>query len=133
MQQALSEDDTIKLNALKAPDQTPLPESIEQGDTLKTSISWREALKQIAPIYIVTHIAFLALTYLATLFSLGNFSGNALHLRTLLDSWYRWDSGQYTHIAQYGYDAAGARPFSHFSPSWSTYSQQSYAIPLLPD
>lgn len=116
MQRSLSDDDTIKLNALKAPDQTPLPASIEQGGILKISISWREALKQIAPIYIATHIAFLALTYLATLFSLGNFSDNALHLRILLDSWYRWDSGQYTHIAQYGYGAAWRTAFFPLFP-----------------
>ncbi|HZU66731.1 MAG TPA: glycosyltransferase family 39 protein [Ktedonobacteraceae bacterium] len=70
------------------------------------SISWWEALKQIAPIYIATHIVFLALTYLAALFSLANFSSNSLPLKTLLVSWNRWDTSQFTHIAIYGYDAS---------------------------
>lgn len=69
------------------------------------SLTWWEALKEIAPIYIATHIAFLALTYLAVLFSLSNFSSNALNPSTLLYSWDRWDSSQFTHIAVYGYDA----------------------------
>jgi hypothetical protein len=70
-------------------------------------IGWLEAFKQILPIYLATHIAFLALTYLASLFSLPNFSGNsnALHLSTLLHSWNRWDSGQFTQIATGGYNA----------------------------
>jgi hypothetical protein len=71
----------------------------------EASINWWETLKQVTPIYIATHIAFLALTYLATLFSLGNFSSKALPLRTLLNSWFRWDSGHFTHIATNGYDA----------------------------
>jgi hypothetical protein len=75
-----------------------------------------EALKQVSPIYIATHIAFLVLTYLVTLFSLGNFSGNSLHLKTLLDSWYRWDSGQFTHIAIYGYDASWRMAFFPLFP-----------------
>lgn len=125
MQQAIPDEDTIKLNSIQVPKQTPLPEDSEQNDmpehegnsdALGVSINWREALRQIAPIYVVTHIAFLALTYLATLFSLGNFSDNALHLRILLDSWYRWDSGQYTHIAQYGYDAAWRTAFFPLFP-----------------
>ncbi len=71
----------------------------------EVSISWWEALKQVAPIYIATHIAFLALTYLAVLFSLKNFSSNALPLKTLLISWNHWDTSQFTHIATNGYDA----------------------------
>jgi len=67
-------------------------------------LKWRNATQQVLPIYLATHLAFLILTYLATLFTLGNFSTNSLHLHTLLDSWFRWDSGQYTHIATIGYD-----------------------------
>jgi Gpi18-like mannosyltransferase len=71
----------------------------------EASINWWETLKEVTPIYISTHIAFLALTYLSALFTLGNFSTGGLPLRTLLNSWDRWDSGQFTHIATKGYDA----------------------------
>lgn len=79
--------------------------NIEDHRINQASSSWGEALREIAPIYIATHVAFFALTYLATLFHVGNFSTTTLPLSTLLDSWNRWDSGQFTHIATYGYDA----------------------------
>ncbi|HLH62254.1 MAG TPA: mannosyltransferase family protein [Ktedonobacteraceae bacterium] len=78
--------------------------------------SWWEALKQVAPIYIATHIAFLALTYLAALFSLRNFSTSSLPLNTLLVSWNRWDTSQFTHIAAYGYDASYRMAFFPLFP-----------------
>src|SRR2546428_2752089 len=55
--------------------------------------TWLNAFKQILPIYIATHIAFLLLTYLATLFAFTpkNFSVYALPLSTLVQSWDRWD------------------------------------------
>ncbi len=76
------------------------------ASTSETSswLKWRNASQQVFPIYLATHLAFLILTYLATLFTLGNFSTNFLRVHTLLDSWFRWDSGQYTHIATVGYD-----------------------------
>lgn len=79
-------------------------------------VGWLEACKQVLPIYIATHIAFLCLTYLATLFKLSNFSENSLHLKTLLTSWYRWDSGQFTHIALYGYDTSYRMAFFPLFP-----------------
>jgi len=66
---------------------------------------WRAAFQQVLPIYLATHLAFLILTYFANLFTIGNFSTNVLHVHTLLDSWFRWDSGEFTHIATTGYDA----------------------------
>jgi Gpi18-like mannosyltransferase len=73
--------------------------------------SWYLAFKNILPVYIATHIAFLVLTYLATLFIVGNFSPQSLGVATLPHSWYRWDSGHFTHIATYGYDAAWRTAF----------------------
>ncbi|HEU5376516.1 MAG TPA: glycosyltransferase family 39 protein [Ktedonobacteraceae bacterium] len=100
MQQTVPEDDTLKLSVAQAP--------VVRLDTVglvQTSTGWLEAFKQVLPIYIATHIVFLALTYLATLFKLGNFSGRALPLPILLSSWSRWDSSQFTYIATHGYDA----------------------------
>lgn len=69
----------------------------------QSPITWRQAGKQTLPIYLITHIVFLVLTYLATLFSVSNFSTRALYLQTLWESWNRWDTGWYTSIASNGY------------------------------
>ncbi len=64
---------------------------------------WLVAFKHIFPIYLATHIAFVMLTYLASLFSIKNFTSTALDLNTLLTAWDRWDSGQFEAIAAHGY------------------------------
>src|SRR6185312_14993732 len=84
--------------------QSETPINLVTNNGREASINWWETLKQVTPIYISTHIAFLALTYLATLFTLGNYSSNALRMRTLLNSWFHWDTGQFTYIATNGYD-----------------------------
>jgi Gpi18-like mannosyltransferase len=92
---------------------TQLSSSVTQPDGILPIISsveistwrrWLDATQQVLPIYLALHLAFLILTYFAALFTLGNFSTNILPVRTLLDSWFRWDSGLYTHIATAGYD-----------------------------
>src|SRR5260370_15779074 len=65
--------------------------------------AWIEALKQVWPIYLSTHIAFAGLTYLAILFRVPNWSDTYLPLKTLLNSWNNWDSIWYTNIALNGY------------------------------
>ncbi len=65
--------------------------------------AWIGAFKQIFPIYLSTHIAFIGLTYLATLFRVANYSDTYIPLRTFLYSWFHWDSGWYTNIALNGY------------------------------
>jgi Gpi18-like mannosyltransferase len=67
---------------------------------------WLAALRCVFPIYLATHLALLMLTYVAALFSIGNFSTKSLPLSTLGFSWYRWDSGHFTDIAIRGYTAA---------------------------
>jgi Gpi18-like mannosyltransferase len=79
-------------------------------------LKWYNAFKQVLPIYLAIHLAFLILTYLATLFSFPNFSPKALPLSSLWHSWYRWDSGHFTHIATYGYDAAWRTAFFPLFP-----------------
>src|SRR2546429_6309161 len=68
---------------------------------------WLLALKKVLPIYLIAHVAFGALTLFSSLFTLGDFSVNSLPRRTLLQAWSRWDTGQYTAIAQHGYDEIG--------------------------
>jgi len=79
-------------------------------------VQWYTALKQVFPIYLATHLAFLLLTYCATLFTLGNFSSKILRVHTLLDSWYRWDTGRYIHIATFGYDQSWTFAFFPLYP-----------------
>jgi hypothetical protein len=120
MSQSISETDHLSSTTIVTPENIT---TSEKGSEFST-ISWWEASKQVLPIYLATHIAFLALTYLATLFSLNNFSTNALHLRTLLDSWNHWDTGWYTYIATNGYspDLGATWDFSLSSHFWSEHS-----------
>ena len=68
--------------------------------------AWFNAFKQVLPVYILLHLAFLILTYLSALFIIGNFSPRTLRISTLWLAWFRWDSGHFTAIASNGYDAA---------------------------
>lgn len=77
---------------------------------------WYLALKNVLPVYISTHMAFLILTYLATLFIVGNFSPQALRISMLLHFWFRWDSGQFTYIAVHGYGTAWRTAFFPLFP-----------------
>ncbi len=65
---------------------------------------WLDAFKQVWPIYLATHIAFVILTYLASLFIIGNFSTVTLDIGTLVSSWDQWDTGHFKAIALHGYD-----------------------------
>ncbi|GAC1381142.1 MAG: hypothetical protein NVS4B7_04030 [Ktedonobacteraceae bacterium] len=81
-------------------------------------ITWLSAGKNVLPIYIATHVAFLLLTYLATLFTFTpkNFSLYAVPLSTLLQSWARWDSNHFVEIATKGYDVAYRTAFFPLFP-----------------
>lgn len=112
MEQSLTDEDTIKLVAVKLS-----PENTEGIKSPPASVvTWFTAFKQVMPIYIATHIIFLGLTYLASLFRLGNFTSQALPLTSLLQSWDRWDTNQFTYIATHGYDAAYRTAFFPLFP-----------------
>lgn len=64
---------------------------------------WYSALKHVFPIYLAVHLAFFVITCLSVLFTLKDFSWQALPTRTLWQSWDRWDTTHFTHIASYGY------------------------------
>src|SRR5437763_14639482 len=78
--------------------------------------AWFNAFKQILPIYLSLHLAFLILTYLSALFVIGNFSTKTLRISTLWLAWFRWDSGHFTFIANNGYDAAWRTAFFPLFP-----------------
>lgn len=107
MHQSISDIDTTALPTVSAPVSEQGPGGHVEGARAKPA-GWLEALRQVLPIYLATHIAFLALTYLASLFSLPDFSNDSkvLHLRTMLDAWFRWDSGLFTKVATSGYSPA---------------------------
>ena len=77
---------------------------------------WLKAFQHILPVYIVTHIAFLILTYLANLFLIGDFSPKTLRTSSMLELWNRWDTGQFTDIAIKGYDGAWRTAFFPLYP-----------------
>ncbi|HET9922382.1 MAG TPA: mannosyltransferase family protein [Ktedonobacteraceae bacterium] len=67
-------------------------------------VPWWLATLAVAPIFIVTRIIFLLLTYFGVvLFNVPNYSLHALRLHTVVYAWYRWDAGHYTAIATHGY------------------------------
>ncbi len=87
-----------------------------ETDSQSVLLKWFAALKQILPIYLSIHLAFLILTYGSALFSIGNFSPKTLPISTLWLAWYRWDSGHFTAIASNGYDAAWRTAFFPLFP-----------------
>src|SRR5690349_9663133 len=89
MHQSISDIDTTALPSVSVPVSEQDPSSPSEG-VRANHAGWLEAFKQVLPIYLATHIAFLALTYLASLFSLPDFSNDSkvLHLRTMLDAWF---------------------------------------------
>jgi Gpi18-like mannosyltransferase len=98
----------------------PSREREDQTDSgiISKRSTWLSALKSILPIYIATHVAFLILTYLATLFAFipKNFSLYSLSLSTLVESWDRWDSNHFVEIATKGYDVAYRTAFFPLYP-----------------
>jgi hypothetical protein len=65
--------------------------------------SWYAALKAILPVYIATRLAFLAISCLAPLFTVKDFSPEAFHIDILWHSWNHYDAQIFTTLARYGY------------------------------
>ena len=73
--------------------------------------TWLQAVKQVLPLYVVVHVLFLLLSYLAALFVVSNYSLNSLPLSSLVLAWNRWDTGHFTAIATHGYVGAWQTAF----------------------
>src|SRR5207248_5756155 len=71
-------------SAVQTIDDTTTPVKALQEEPAADSswLKWRIALQQVLPIYISVHLAFLTLTYLATLFTVGDFSITSLRVHT---------------------------------------------------
>jgi Dolichyl-phosphate-mannose-protein mannosyltransferase len=78
--------------------------------------AWYRVLQRIWPYYLATHIAYFILTYLASLFSIGNFTSRTLDPHSMLVAWDRWDTGQFTAIATSGYQKAWQTAFFPLYP-----------------
>ena len=113
-------DNQTTLDAAPSTTVGPVDEAAAADREKKTSLSewpkWFNAIKQVLPIYISLHLAFLMLTYLSALFIIGNFSTRTLRISTLWLAWYRWDSGHFTAIASNGYDVAWRTAFFPLFP-----------------
>lgn len=90
---------------------TPVPAVLT-----KHAGTWKQALGQAAFVYGLTHFLYLGITYLATLFVVGNFSTTALPIKTLVQSWNRWDTNQFVTIAKSGYTGSWQTAFFPLYP-----------------
>jgi Gpi18-like mannosyltransferase len=82
---------------------------------------WWQATKAVFPLFIVTRIVFVLLTYFGViLFSVPNYSMRALDFQMLLNAWSRWDAIRFTTIATKGYLSL---PYAAFFPlyPWLTH------------
>jgi Gpi18-like mannosyltransferase len=66
---------------------------------------WVAAFKHVLPTYLVIHIMFAVMTVFSVLFLVGDFSTNALPIRSLLHAWNHWDTEHYVFVAAHGYDS----------------------------
>src|SRR5947208_12735884 len=68
------------------------------------SLPWWQATKAILPIYLITRLVFLLLTYFSgILFFVPNYSTEQLSVQNLLYTWYHWDTIRFITVAQAGY------------------------------
>ena len=77
---------------------------------------WYAAFKQILPIYIAIHLAFVVTSGLAFLFTMRDFSAQSIPLHQIWDSWHHWDTGHYMWIATHGYTEAWRTAFFPLYP-----------------
>lgn len=90
---------------------TPLELKDNVPDEIKTQPAWLQKVEPwwkaflvILPIFLLTRVVFLMLTYFGMiLFTVPNYSHQALSLGTLVRSWYHWDAIWYAAIASKGY------------------------------
>jgi Gpi18-like mannosyltransferase len=68
------------------------------------ALPWWQATKAVLPVYLITRLVFLLLTYFSgILFFVPNYSTEQLSAQGLLYNWYRWDTIRFITVAQAGY------------------------------
>jgi Gpi18-like mannosyltransferase len=84
---------------------------------LPTIEPWWEAFLTVLPTFLYTRLLILLLTYFGVvLFTVPNYSPQALSAHTLLFSWYRWDVIRYATIAAEGYKSLDYAAFFPLFP-----------------
>lgn len=66
-------------------------------------LRWYAALKKILPVYVSVHLALLAISSLAFLYTNHDFASTIMRVYTLWTQWHHWDTGIYLQIALHGY------------------------------
>lgn len=78
--------------------------------------SWYPALRNILSVYIALHLALLAVSCLAFLFTVHDFSRRILPFSTLWTQWHHWDTGYFLQIALHGYTSLDKMAFYPLYP-----------------
>ena len=75
------------------------------GAPKRSDLPWRAIALQATAVWLVTRLAYVALTYYAVLFSSGDraLTGTSVAPRVLLHAWQHWDAHWYLRIADLGY------------------------------
>ena len=107
--------DTIEETTEKRPAVAPIrpPETTRPPARFA---GWIDAWKHVWAIYLATHLVFLMLTYLATLFTSERVVGQHALFPTLLHFWDRWDTDHFVRIATTGYTHVVDTAFFPFYP-----------------
>lgn len=81
--------------------ETPPAKQIEESELRRP---WLYALKMVLPVFLVTRLLTVMLTYFGVLlFTLKNYDTRPLPLSTFVYSWLRWDARRFDTIALHGY------------------------------
>src|SRR3989442_10443725 len=93
--------------ALSAPNSSEESVSTKQPGWRAKLAPWCQATLAVLPAFLLTRCIFLLLTYFGTvLFTVPNYSYQALPLSAVLRSWYRWDVVNFEKIARIDYSIA---------------------------
>lgn len=75
----------------------------ENSEALLSWKKWLKATGSALPTFIAIHLAAFVISCTAILFVVRDFSPKTFPLYTLWHEWNRWDTGNFTHIADFGY------------------------------
>ena len=88
---------------------------------------WGNALLQVFPVFLISRFIFVILTYFGVLlFTLPNYSRQALSAHTLGHAWYHWDAIRYATIAAQGYRSLDYAAFFPLFP----WLERAVGVPL---
>ncbi len=89
--------------------------------------TWLLAFHEVFPVYLAVHMAVLAISCLAFLFTIRDFYWQAQPFYMIWQQWYRWDTGLFMQIAEHGYTTISHTAFFPLYPLLERYV--SYLLP----